>query len=397
MKKEFMIGGWLAPENTVEAYRLAKGCGINTMYLLGGACKFAGDDEQIDAIKACKGAGVNAIPLVTHRRMTFKDERFMDYDNVPAVMLRDEPSAEEYPMLEEKMEEFYQFYPKTMRCEINLLPNYATLNQLKAESYFDYVQRYMEIHERKLPEGNVLSVDHYPIFKKGDGVAITPLWLRCLSTLTYFSRRKNLPTHCFLQTMAFGAGNDVQQNFNSLRLQFMVYFAFGFRGFTHFCYASPGIDAQFLPHQEAIIGRDRQPSKLYEEVRKANELAQTFAESYLPYTHQGTRAYAPEGERVEAFEDWCEEVDFGKTSLKAVTTDCPLLIGKFNKEEKTEAFFVTHYAWIDGKQGKAKIAFDGKKKLVLHYDGKTEERVCEVLELALEAGNGIFIEVNKEN
>ena len=396
MEEQFRIGGWLAPDNTVEAYELAKGCGINTMYLLGEACRFAGFDEQIEAIKACQGAGVDAIPLVSHRQGTFKDKRFLDYDNVHAIMLSDEPNAERYPLLEEQMKEFFELYPKTMRCEVNLLPNYAPLEQLKTSSYFEYVEKYIQLHEKMLPEGNILSVDHYPMYVKEGRVVIMPLWLRCLSTLTYFSRRKNLSTHCFIQTMAFGTSNDVEQDFSTLRFQFMVYLAFGFRAFSHFCYASPGVDAQFLAHQEAIVGRDGKPTRLYEEVRKANALVQTFAKWYLPYTHKGTRSYAPEDTKVPAFEDWAEEVDFENASLVKVQTDCPALVGKFVNEQGEEAFFVTHYNWPKEANGKVELTFSGKKDFILHRDGKTEEKKnCDCLQIELEAGNGIFVQVKE--
>ncbi len=394
MKKTFMIGGWLAPDNTVEAYKLAKGCGINTMYLLGEACKFCGDDEQVEAVRVAKAAGVNAIPLVTHRRMTFKDERLLQYDNVPAIMLSDEPSAERYPLLEECIKEFYETYPTSVRCEINLLPNYATIEQLKAKDYFEYVEKYVELHERVMPAGNVLSVDHYPIFKKDGGIIITPLWLRCLSTLTYFSRRKNLPTHCFIQTMAFGLPNDVAQDFAMLRMQFMTYLAFGFRAFSHFCYASPGIDAQFLAHQEAIIGRNGLPTKLYDDVKNVNALVQTFAESYLDYRHIGTVAIAPDGQCVEAFEKWVEYLDLTDTDIAEVTTDCPVLIGKFINAAGEKGLFVTHYNLPDKADGLVQIRLKEKKDAVLHKDGETESvSGCDCLRLNLEAGNGVFIQL----
>jgi hypothetical protein len=394
MEKKFMIGGWLAPGNTVEEYELARNCGINAMYLLGEACKFAGDDEQIDAIKAAQGAGINAIPLVTHRRMTFKDERFLQFDNVPAIMLADEPSAERFPKLEEQIKEFYELYPKTMRCEINLLPNYATLDQLKTQTYFEYVQKYVEMHERVMPEGNVLSVDHYPLFKKEDKIVIIPLWLRCLSTLGYFARRKNLPCHCFIQTMAF-ATNDVAQDFNMLRFQFMVYFAFGYRAFSHFCYASPGINEQFMKHQEAIIGRDKKPGKLYEEVTKANAFVQSFADSYLPYRYLGTVAVLPPEWKDPAFEQWPEYLDFSDTSVLSAKADCPLLIGKFVNEQGKEALFITHYSLPDKPSASVEIVFNGEKKVTLLKDGKTEERKSnDRLIVDLEAGNGVFVQLD---
>ena len=149
-------------------------------------------------------------------------------------------------------------------------------------------------------------------------------------------------------------------------MQFMVYFAFGFRAFSHFCFNSPGIDAQFLEHQEAIIGRNGLPTKLYYEVCKVNELVQSFADSYLDYEHKGTVAIAPENKKIEAFEKWPEYLDYSDTDIVKVCTDCPTLIGKFLNAEGQEAFFVTHYNLPSEADGSVKICFKTKKDVTLH-------------------------------
>ena len=234
---QFMIGGWLAPKNTTRDYLLAKNCGVNTMYLLSEDAGWLGDDIQVDAVRICKEVGMDAIPVVNTQIIQVHDERLLEFDNVPAILLWDEPSIEKFSLLKEKIDEFYQYFDNSIRCEINLNPSYAPPHVLGTDNYFEYVRKYVEeVHSKMASRANVLSLDFYPLFKRDEGTVITPMWLPCLSVIAHFAALHNLPTHCFIQTMPFSQGNDVVQTFETLRMQFMVYLAFGFRAFSHFCY-----------------------------------------------------------------------------------------------------------------------------------------------------------------
>lgn len=391
--EKFMIGGWLSPKNTRRDYMLAKDCGLNAMYLLSSAAGWLGDDEQVEAVRICKEVGMDAIPVVNNKTLQVYDERIFAFDNVPAILLWDEPSVEKFPLLVEKIEEFYKHCDSSIRCEINLNPSYAPARILGTENYFEYVQRYIdEVHSKMTSCANVFSLDFYPLFKREEGTVITPMWLPCLSVIAHFAALKNLSTHCFIQTMPFSQGNDVVQTFETLRMQFMIYMAFGFRAFSHFCYASPGINQEFLEHQEAIVGRNGEPTPLYDCVREANAFVQKFAKRYLPYSYVGTAKFAPS--LIEDFEGWANDFSLKDTAIVGVETDCPILIGAFKKEE-TEAFFLTHYALPNEKTGKCTLRFAKKQTLRIFYNG--EEKIMETdgLELEVETGNGTFIEIIK--
>lgn len=394
-KDEFMIGGWLAPKNTARDYMLAKECGLNTMYLLSAPAGWLGEDIQLDAVRICKEVGMDAIPVVNTRLgddLVLFDERLYAYDNIPAVILWDEPSLGKFPFLVEKIEEFYKHWDKNVRCEINLYPSYTPPKALGTENYFEYVEKYVNDVHSKMPGANVFSLDFYPIFKREEGIVVTPMWLPCLSIMAHFSALKKLPTHCFIQTMPFAIGNDVVQTYELLRMQFTTYMAFGFRAFTHFCYASPGISEEFREHQEAVIGRNGEPSALYEPVRESNAFAQGFAPYYLPYTYVGTAKFAPNA--MEDYEGWAMNYNLENTAVKSVEVDCPILVGAFQKEGG-EAFFVTHFALPEKADGKCTLRLDGVRTLRLTKDNKTWETTTDTLDVTLEAGNGIFVEIIK--
>ena len=399
-KTEFMIGGWLAPaQNAEEDYRLAKACGVNTMYLIGEACGWVGDKEQTRAVEICSACGMAAIPMVENNleRVCCKD--FLQYDNIPAVILYDEPSAELFPKLSKTIREFRKFYPDRIRSEINLLPSYSTEAVLGTKDYPEYVERFVGELLPEMSDNKVLSIDYYPLYSSEDGYVLDPGWLKCLSVLTYHAKRSNTPTHCFIQTMPFAKANDVAQNFETLRFQFMTYLAMGFRAFTHFCYASPGISETFLEHQEAIVGRDGKPTGLYEPVRQVNALIQTFAEAYLRYAYEGTCGIAADGGPTpDDFANWMWQLEKNDLPVNEIHTTCNLLVGKFRDDEGRQALFLTNYTFGDSQMARIDLDFGQRMSLSVHQNGKTQEAFTADghFSMDLESGNGSFIEIKGE-
>jgi len=180
----------------------------------------------------------------------------------------------------------------------------------------------------------------------------------------------------------------------SLRFQFMTYLAMGFTAFSHFCYASPGFSNEFKEHQEAIIGRDLKPTRLYEEVKKANAHVQTFAESVLAYTYQGTCPVAAE-ENYEHFEGWKWQKKLSQLCLKEVKTDKHLLLGLYENDNKKKALFVTNYTSMSSGAGDIILRFDKEYDFVLQKDGVRTRSKGTELKIALEDGNGVWIEIRE--
>ena len=392
-KTEFKIGGWLAPENTVEAYTLAKECGINSMYLLGGYCGTAAEQKQIEAIEVCGKCGLLAIPTVDRTMEGLINAEFLKYDHIPSFLLYDEPSVKTFPTLVEKIQQFNACYQGQIECEINLNPSYMSAAFLGTEDYEDYVARYSKEVYPYLMGNKHFSLDYYPMYAPNGGYNLDPAWLRCLNIFSFYAKENDAPMHCFLQTMPFGA-NDVKQDFASLRFQFMTYLAMGFTSFSHFCYASPGLSKEFKEHQEAVIGRNLKPTRLYEEVKKANAHVQTYAESVLAYTYQGTCPVATE-ENYEHFANWKWQKNLSQLCLTEVKTDKHLLLGLYENGTGEKALFVTNYTSMSNGVGNITLRFDKDYVFVLQKDGERIAKKGNELQIALEDGNGIWIEIRE--
>lgn len=392
-KTEFKIGGWLAPENTVEAYELAKECGVNSMYLLGEYCGTAVDKKQIEAIEVCKKCGMLAIPTVDRTMDGLTKTEFLQYDHIPSFLMYDEPSLNTFSTLVEKIKQFNACYQGKIECEINLNPSYMSAHILGTENYEEYVARFSKEVYPYLIGNKHFSLDYYPMYAPNGGYNLDPAWLRCLNIFSFYAQENGAPMHCFIQTMPFGA-NDIKQDFASLRFQFMTYLAMGFTAFSHFCYASPGFSNEFKEHQEAIIGRDLKPTRLYEEVKKANAHVQTFAESVLAYTYQGTCPVAAE-ENYEHFEGWKWQKKLSQLCLKEVKTDKHLLLGLYENDNKKKALFVTNYTSMSSGAGDIILRFDKEYDFVLQKDGVRTRSKGTELKIALEDGNGVWIEIGE--
>ncbi len=393
-KNTFLIGGWLAPENTSKAYELVKECGINTMFLLGSYSGTLGDDLQIDSVKACNEAGVNAIPTVNVNTLDVTDERLKGFNNVPAILIYDEPHIKLIKPLKKAIKQFKDYYDKNTKFIINLLPSYTPLNVLKTTSYEKYLKSMFRLNENS-KKRSILSLDFYPLFKRDYGLFLTPMWLPCLSLFADYSLKLNIPLHCFIQTMAFAIGNDVVQSYELLRLQLCVYLSFGFSGFTHFCYASPGVYKEdFFEHQTGIVGRKCEKTPLFDRVKKVNAYVQYFAPYYLSYKYCGTFGLCNCEKYSEAFADWKKTIDINDTVINNIECNDAILVGCFKKGKKKSGFFITNYEFLPNLTSKVKLNFKQKVDIKIHQNNSTLSiKNSDKIDLRLEAGEGVFIEV----
>ena len=156
----------------------------------------------------------------------------------PALLgyqLKDEPSATEYPALKTLSDKITTLGKKNALRFINLLPNYATLQQLNATSYESYVRRFVEI-----VQPDVLCMDHYPYFFNMDKTSNTSTegYHRNLKILRKYSLLYDIPFMNFFNAIPFNShlaptkGQIAWQAFTSL--------SYGATGALYFTYWSPG-------------------------------------------------------------------------------------------------------------------------------------------------------------
>ena len=183
----FPVMAWyslLGDQVTPDRYREMAAAGINLSF-----SHFSTADEVAAAFDACRGTGVKLLimcgemasdPEATVRR--FRHEK----DNA-GYFLRDEPICDAFGEL--------AAWARRIRSEddsrmlyLNLLPNYVSPRDLHADSYADYVRRFID--EVGL---GLVSFDHYPVTFDG----LRPEFYANLEDIAAESRRAGVPFWAF--------------------------------------------------------------------------------------------------------------------------------------------------------------------------------------------------------
>lgn len=263
--------------------------------------------------------------------------RGMDLDAVPdsealwGFMVRDEPSADDFPDLAEDVQALRESHPGKL-AYINLFPNYASpWGQLGAESYDEYVRLFIE--ETDI---DVLSMDHYPIFKPGQDTRDN--YILDLETMRKYALKADIPFWNFFNTMPFGPHTDPTEA--QLRWQVYTSVTYGAKGVLYFCYYTPGPGGEF-PKGGAIISRDDRRTRHYYQAQRLNAQLNHLGPTLMELTSTGVYRIDPEDD-TEAAEvlEGAPIVDLQK---QPVDPPLNLLVGGFEHEDGRRAVMLTNY------------------------------------------------------
>ncbi len=180
-----------------------------------------------------------------------RHESFPDHKACWGYMLRDEPSAEDFPNLSYMVDYLRENRPGKL-AYMNLFPNYASPKQLGTESYKEHVVRFVnEVNP------DVLCMDHYPYMEPNTSALnldYTTDWVLDkdnpridlisqkgysdnLAILRESALKKGIPFWNFFNVMPFGHHSDPTEA--QLRWQVYTSIAYGAKGVLYFCYQSP--------------------------------------------------------------------------------------------------------------------------------------------------------------
>ena len=230
--------------------------------------------------------------------------RFMNHPAVAGYFLRDEPSCADFAELGEWAARIRATDDEHF-CYLNLFPNYAPLEVLKADSYRDYVQRF----DREVPL-QLLSFDHYPVV----GDTYRGEWYENLEIFSDEARKAGKPFWAFALTTAHTPYPipDLAQ------LRFQVYsdLAYGAQGIQYFTYWTPGKNPNWNFHH-GPIGLDGKRTDVYDKIKTMNEEIKALSGVFLgseviAVNHTGDTI--PQGTR------WLEELPEG---VKYLETEGP--------------------------------------------------------------------------
>ena len=227
-----MVWNWIPGERAV--FERLRECGLT----VAGFVK----PEHLDLAHA---AGMKAI--VTDPRLSQYDWRNIDAEGVrrnvaeviaevgghPAVFgyyLKDEPSADEFAGLEVAASEVRRLAPGTWPY-INLLPDYASPQQLGAATFDAYLERFVaDCHPP------IISYDCYALMEDAD---VLPRYWSNLTAVSATAQRHGLPFWNIVLSVAHFTYRELTAA--DARFQAYTTLAYGGRGLSYFTYFSPEV------------------------------------------------------------------------------------------------------------------------------------------------------------
>ncbi len=267
--KDYPIGFWCGPPDphiALEQYRRIAQAGFT---FVGPPCEGAATEERNKRIlDMSKTVGIKA--MVQDSRMPLSigsdpdakkriDAIVAAYAKHPGLMgyfITDEPGAAAFPGLAEVVAYLRQKDPNHP-AYINLLPTYASPEQLGTPTYREHVAQYI-----KTVSPFAVSYDHYHFLKDAD----RPGFFTNLDEVRRLSARYELPFWQIVLSIEHGPYRSLTEA--EKRWEAMQTLAFGAKGVMFFTYWTPN-DPSF-DWKPAIIAKDGTPTRQYDEVKRIN-------------------------------------------------------------------------------------------------------------------------------
>ncbi|MGV8878548.1 MAG: beta-galactosidase [Sphingobacteriaceae bacterium] len=244
-------------ETTVARFEEMRATGINHSF-----SNYPDADAMQKALDIAQKTGIKMIvacpELATEPEKTVK--RFMNHPAVAGYFLRDEPTKTDFKGLADWAKRIRAVDDKHF-CYLNLLPNYASNDQLGFKTYREYVNAF----DKEVPL-QLLSFDHYPVI--GDSSRdIRENWYENLEIFADEAAKVNKPFWAFALTVAHTPYP--VPTMAALRLQVYSNLAYGAQGIQYFTYWTP-VATQWNFHNGPITP-DGKRTEVYDKITAMNK------------------------------------------------------------------------------------------------------------------------------
>ena len=330
---------------------------------------------------------------------------FDAYKDSPAFkghLVVDEPGAHQFDDLAVLKQKYEKMFPGK-DFYVNLYPTYAGAALWRTDSYFEYIDQYIE---KVQPE--FLSYDSYPLLTDVyNTTSPQEDYLFNKEIIATKTKEAGIPFWTFIQTIGFGLVNRRPQSKADIAFQVYTDLAYGAKGIQHFCYWQPlTSDGNGTVFTEAMISKDGQKTDIYEYAQAVNLEIQTFANAFLNFEWQGTTNYLDEeGVRNSAFnmvndssvlaEQLNKEYPTKESErIESVTNKEDLLIGSFLDKNGYDGFMLVNSGDpAKNLENAIEIRFNDASKAVVYANG--ERTVVELdggtYKATLQSGEGQFV------
>lgn len=317
------------------------------------------------------------------------EDEYMDSSVVWGHLLKDEPNATMYNDLKTMQDIYAAAHPGKVPY-VNLFPNYANADQMKVETYQEYVDLFFDT----LNPGYA-SFDTYPL---NVGNKIIDNYFVNLDVFSTACRENNVPFAVYIQTVSFATSKRTPIE-PEMRWQAYNALAFGASNIEYFTYRTPNSSTESF--KNALIDRDNQKTERWYGAQKVNRELAAMGDAFIQYRHLGcwgvNMQNAP---KYFYFDNQYEGFDaIGKIT---VTDDNALLMGGFEaKEGDGKAFVCVNTA--DPGTGSEDIQVtvqleNGYTGAVLYQMGEKITLTADgagSIGFTLACGEGVFVELTK--
>ena len=331
----------------------------------------------------------------------------LKHDAIWGVDLRDEPSAADFPALQEQVQSLYAQDPHRFPM-VNLLPMYAGPDQLgedvelpsfMGDSPFDsfsdrsvYYRMHVSDYIGTI-DSDIISVDIYPLTVSENGELGTYMhWMRNLDILADACRKTG--RDLWVITQAAGTG-DVDEGQSAYRFcktvedqrwQDYTALAFGAKAIIYGCYYGG-----WWRHDSHMLDKDGKRTDTYYAVKQVNEELSAFAETYGKYENHGAVMY-------NRLHPNASGVSLGTTKVPGcykpvMLTADPVLCGCFTEKEGCGRAYVFNnmYDPQTGKTASFTATFPLAKRVTVYRKGETTVINGCTVNLTLDNREGVFV------
>jgi hypothetical protein len=323
---EYPISYWVGPPrafNTLATWQTVKDCNFTVCGQYGGYS--VADNRQMLDVCAQLGLKAMIVDGRTSWEATFLDDHVArikslvaDFGSHPATYgyyIVDEPSADRFPALAKVSQELQRQDPKHLPY-INLLPTYASPEQLGTPTYAEHLDTFL-----RLVKPAVLSYDHYALLKDGSDRAD---YFENLALIREYGQRYGVPPWNIILSLPHLSYRDPTAA--EMRWQVYTSLAYGIKGLMWFTYwTMPEWERDF--GGTAIVNPKGEPARLYPIVKQLNGETRVLGRTLLGLTSTGVY-------HTGAIPSGCTRL--GVDAPIRLPGELPLLIGFFTDPQGRE-------------------------------------------------------------
>lgn len=405
-KDTMLIGAWVAPppENSIVGssnpnyitdanYRLVKESGLNVIYGLYERMEINATKALL-AIDTASNTGIKYLISDSNIMGGSDDKELMDqnlakYNKKSAYLgnlVTDEPAMKSFDLLGAVHENYRKSMPNSI-FYINLLPTYATKNQLfvdktnegggraTLDDYRTYINAYISKVKPKY-----LSYDFYPV--EGSFPNLKDGYFDNMSIIRQAALKQNIPFWVFIQTCSFGGGTRVP-NKAEIFWQVNTALAYGAQGIQYFTYWLP---LEGTGWGGGMISKTGTKTAIYDYVKEMNSQIAACDAVLMNSKSVGVMVNGASPTAIPS-----SDIISGYKELTSLSGSLKTLVGCFNHNGKSAYYVVNNSI---NTSGSITLNFSRNVSASVYQNTGKSAKTGNSLTLSLSAGEGVLVELS---